>query len=255
MRIDVYLVENKFFPAREKAKIAIIQGCVSVNNKVIDKASLMLEETDLVEVADNSLMKYVSLGGFKLEKAIEAFRFDFTGKTVLDIGASTGGFIDCALQHGATKAIGVDVGTEQLHESLKEDSRVQSFENQNIKEFVLDEKVDVILMDVSFTSQNLLFPFLQKFLNENGTFISLIKPQFELDQRLRFSNGIVKDKKLHVKVLQKTVSEAAKHGFFVQKIIKAPLQPKKNEEYLALFYNYPPVQFVDLKKVVELVEK
>lgn len=252
MRLDIFLVEKGFFPSREKAKLAIVDGKVTVNNKIRDKASFETEETDNVEVAENTLLKYVSLGGMKLEKAIETFDFDFKGKKVLDIGASTGGFTDCALQHGADFVFAVDVGTEQLHESLHAHEQIQSFENQNIRDFVLPEKVEVIVMDVSFVSQTTFFPDLNNFLTEDGTVISLIKPQFELDQRIRFSNGIVIDKKLHLKVLKNIVTAAGKNGLYIQGICVAPIFPKKNIEYLAIFSNTKAAKVMDLKKFVGL---
>ena len=252
MRLDVFLVEKGFFPSREKAKLAIVDGKITVNKKIRDKASFETEDTDTVEVAEHQLLKYVSLGGMKLESAIETFGFDFKGKTVLDIGASTGGFTDCALQHGADFVFAVDVGSEQLHHSLIGHEQIQSFENQNIKDFILPKKADVIVMDVSFVSQATFFPNLNNFLVEDGIFISLIKPQFELDQRIRLSNGIVVDKKLHLKVLKNIVNAAAKNGLFIQGLCTAPIFPKKNTEYLAIFSNTKAAKVMDLKKFVGL---
>ncbi len=251
MRLDILLVEKNLFPSREKAKLAIAEDKVLVNGKLANKGSADISEDAVIEVSEHQILKYVSLGGLKLEKAIQEFNVLFKEKTVLDIGASTGGFTDCALQFGAKKVTGVDVGNEQLHESLRNHPKVQSFENQNIKDFTLEEKVDIVVMDVSFTSQVLIFPYLKNFLVEKGVFISLIKPQFELDKRLRFTNGVVTDKKLHIKVIQNLISEAAQQGLFIQKVCAAPSQVKKNTEYLALFYNYPPAMLLDVSEIVK----
>jgi 23S rRNA (cytidine1920-2'-O)/16S rRNA (cytidine1409-2'-O)-methyltransferase len=251
MRLDVLLVEKNFFPSREKAKLAITEGKVMVGNKIITKAGAEVELDALIQVSDNQILKYVSLGGLKLEKAIEEFRLNFRKKTVLDIGSSTGGFTDCALQYGASLVYAVDVGSEQLHHSLANHEQIKSFESQNIKEFELDEKVDIVVIDVSFTSQTSIFPHIKRFLKEDGIFVSLIKPQFELDQKKRFTNGIVTDKKLHLQVLKHIVTDAAQNGLFIQNACLAPVFPKKNTEFLAYFSLKPPAQLLDFGKMVK----
>jgi 23S rRNA (cytidine1920-2'-O)/16S rRNA (cytidine1409-2'-O)-methyltransferase len=250
MRIDILLVEKGFFPSREKAKMAVTTQKVMVNGHIVSKASEDVAEDSTIQVSENQILKYVSLGGLKLEKAIKTFNINFAKKTVLDIGASTGGFTDCALQHGATLVYAVDVGTNQLHHSLVMNEKVKAFEQLNIKDFEIPAPVDVIVIDVSFTSQTVIFPLLKNFFQPKGVLVSLIKPQFELDQKVRFSNGIVTDKKLHLKVVQNIVTSAAENGLFIQNLCVAPAQPNKNTEYLAHFTNYPPAGLLDLKKII-----
>ena len=151
MRLDLYLVEKGFFKTRNKAQEAIRHQAVSVNHREVSKASMDITDTDMVEVT-KEVHPYVSRGGLKLEAAIESFHLNFEGSTVLDIGASTGGFTDCALKHGAEKVYACDVGRNQLDESLRQNPKVCCYEQTNILDFVLPEPVDHIVMDVSFVS-------------------------------------------------------------------------------------------------------
>ncbi|MFZ4544925.1 MAG: TlyA family RNA methyltransferase [Saprospiraceae bacterium] len=239
MRLDVELVNRGLFESREKAKYAIEKKSVCVNGKTIIKASFQVDPANDDIALVTLALPYVSLGGLKLEKAILDFKLDFVGKTLLDVGASTGGFTDCAIQSGAAKVFAVDVGTEQLHPSLKGRLEVISLENLNLKNVRLEhlegEKVDIILMDVSFTSQIPLFPHIQKLLKKDGFFLSLVKPQFEMETHKRFKGGIVRDEKEHAVILDRIESAAAEHGLLLQKVSEAPEQEGKNKEYLALF--------------------
>ncbi|HEX4957393.1 MAG TPA: TlyA family RNA methyltransferase [Lacibacter sp.] len=235
MRLDVYLVQQQFFPSREKAKQAIAEGTVLVNQQPAAKAGMEIHATDHIEVTAHELLKYVSAGGWKLEKAIHDFHFDFSNKTVLDIGASTGGFTDCALQHGASLVYAVDVGSNQLHPSLQQHPRIISLEQTNIKDFPLPQLVDVVVMDVSFTSQVPVLALIPSFLKEEGVLISLIKPQFELDQKIKFTNGIVTNEKLRQQAVEKVIAAAASCGLHLQQLTTAPLHEKKNVEYLGMF--------------------
>lgn len=252
MRLDVLLVAQQHFPSREKAKMAIREGLVRVNGKPATKAGQEIEENDIVEVSAHTLLKYVSAGGFKLEKAIQDFSFSFKDKTVLDIGTSTGGFTDCALQHGASLVHAIDVGSQQLHPQLRHHPRVVSVENTDIKDYRTNLLFDVAVMDVSFTSQTPMHPYIGKMLKEDGALIALIKPQFELDQRIRLSGGIVKDKKLHLRVLRKVIDSAAAHGLFLHRITTAPLQEDKNVEYLGLFLKQPPEKPINADAIIPL---
>jgi 23S rRNA (cytidine1920-2'-O)/16S rRNA (cytidine1409-2'-O)-methyltransferase len=242
MRLDVFLVQEGWFPSRQKARNAIDAGWVLINGKPVTKAGTEITSSDLLEVKPHELLKYVSAGGFKLEKAIQDFQLDFHGKIILDIGASTGGFTDCALQHGAVKVYTVDVGTEQLATKLKEDPRVIWREQTHIKDFNLDEKVDVVVMDVSFMSQVLVYPLLKNWLKPQGWLISLIKPQFELNKKITFRGGIIRDERLHQEVLDKITREAANHHLMVQGITTAPEYEHKNKEFLAWFIYLPENQ-------------
>lgn len=238
MRLDVYLVQEGFFPSRQKARSAIDAGLVAINGKVATKAGVEITPKDMIEIKPHDLLKYVSAGGFKLEKAIRDFHLDFKGKTVLDVGASTGGFTDCALQHGAAKVFTVDVGTDQLSPHLKQNPRVVWHEQTHVKDFVLAEKVDIVMMDVSFISQLQVYPFLKNWLKGGGWLITLIKPQFELDRKVSFRGGIVRDEKLHQEVLDKITLAAQNEGFVLKGLTAAPENEYKNKEFLAWFiYN------------------
>lgn len=238
MRLDVALVQRGFFQSREKAKYAVEQKTVALNGKVCTKTSTPVAATDEINIVDIAL-PYVSIGGLKLEKAIKDFNLDFHQKTVLDIGASTGGFTDCALQFGATKVFAIDVGSNQLHPSLQGRIEVISIEHQNVKALTLaqlDHKlIDIIVMDVSFTSQIPLFPYLGQFLQPRGWFISLIKPQFEMETHLRFKGGVIKDAKIHQRIIDRVTAAAKEHHFHLRQLTEAPYQEGKNVEYLAWF--------------------
>jgi 23S rRNA (cytidine1920-2'-O)/16S rRNA (cytidine1409-2'-O)-methyltransferase len=238
MRLDILLVQKGFFASREKAKYAIEKQAVTINGKAAQKASMEIADHDVVEVVSVAL-RYVSLGGLKLEKAIQDFNLDFENKIILDVGASTGGFTDCALQHGAKKVFAIDVGSEQLHDSLRFKLEVISIENQNLKHLTIHQLennlVDVIVMDVSFTSQIPLIPYLKQFIIEGGLIVSLIKPQFEMEHHRRFRGGIIKDEKIHQQCIRRVCEAAFEHGFSLVGISDAPLQEGKNKEFLGVF--------------------
>lgn len=237
-RLDTFLVQNNFFESREKARLALEQGVVEVNGKIITKAAYNITDSAHVIIKAQPL-RYVSRGGLKLEKAIQTFQIDFTNKVVLDVGASTGGFTDCALQHGAAKVFAVDVGSNQLHASLQYHPKVRWWENLNIKDLtpeMLGEAVDIITVDVSFTSLRHIFPYLLRFLKPDGVIITLIKPQFELEEKVRFKKGIVKDEQVRQEILQKTKQSSKEQGFTLHKYISTDADgQQKNIEYLAYF--------------------
>jgi|APTNR8051073442_1049403.scaffolds.fasta_scaffold01489_7 23S rRNA (cytidine1920-2'-O)/16S rRNA (cytidine1409-2'-O)-methyltransferase len=245
MRLDQYLSENGFFDSRERAQRAVREGGVTVNGQVVRKASQRIDAIDVVEIGAVDALRYVSAGGLKLELAIAAFGLSFSGCTVLDIGASTGGFTDCALQHGALKVFAVDVGESQLHPSLRLRPEVVSLEKQDIRQLQparIGGPVDRIVVDVSFISLAHIFPCAEAFLRPDGQLIALIKPQFEL-AGLRFKNGIVRDEKLRRQAIDKVTAYAREQGFALQACIATPADGKtKNVEYMALFtLAAPPV--------------
>ena len=194
-RLDLILVEKGFFETREKAKREIMVGNVSVNDKVETKAGTNFRDDDKLQIKVKDKLKYVSRGGLKLEKALQHWEIDLNGKRVLDIGASTGGFTDCALQNGAEYVYGVDVGTNQLDWRLRQDTRVKSLEETHIKDLTLDQldgkKVDFIVIDVSFISLTKVIPYLERFIAEGSRALMLIKPQFEVGREKIGRNGIV----------------------------------------------------------------
>lgn len=239
MRLDKYLTDNNFFSSREKAQTAIKHETVMVDGRIVTKASMEITDTMRVEVID-LFNKYVSMGGLKLEKAIKDFGLDFTGKSVLDIGASTGGFTDCALQHGAASVTSVDVGTAQLVDTLRENPHVLSLENTDFRELTLEQAgnhpFDFIVSDVSFISLTYLIPYINPFLKQDGQMMFLIKPQFEAGPSFLSRSGIVTDEKGYKTAIQRVVNEAMTHRFYLQKLSVSTLfEKQKNVEFLALF--------------------
>jgi 23S rRNA (cytidine1920-2'-O)/16S rRNA (cytidine1409-2'-O)-methyltransferase len=238
-RLDILLVSRGLLPSRERAQMAIEQGQVTVNGSAADKPSQKLDEDVVVELKGTPL-RYVSRGGLKLEKALTHFQLNFTDKRVLDAGASTGGFTDCALQHGAAKVYAVDVGTAQLDDSLRRHPSVVSYENTNFKDIDLslldNEAVDCIVADLSFVSIKLFFPMFKKWLSPDGFIIVLIKPQFELSEKQRLKKGILKNNTQRAQIVNDVVKAAEGSGF--QLIGSVPTDAdgqQKNIEYLAYF--------------------
>lgn len=232
MRIDVYLCEHGYFKTRSKATLAIKAKAVYVNDKLVTKAGFMVNDGDKITIAMET-DKYVSRGGYKLEAAIMAFNLDFTNKIVLDIGASTGGFTDCALKHNASFVYSVDVGSDQLDESLKNNPKVNNMEKTNILNTNIADKIDFIVMDVSFVQIKNMIPALLKYATSNNQMIILIKPQFEVG-KIYLKNGIVKDSKMHLSVLENVDKILRENGIYIQKCIPSPiLGGSGNKEYLA----------------------
>ncbi len=238
MRADVLLYKKGIAKSRENAKKLINDGAVLINGRLVLKPSEDFDEASAVALADSDINKYVSRGGLKLEKALEEFKIEVTGMTALDIGASTGGFTDCLLKHGASKVYAVDVGVGQLDVSLCRDERVISIEKCNAREPIekICDKCDIAVMDVSFISQTLLYKTVQYHLKDGGIFISLIKPQFEAGRGNISSGGIVKDKTIYRKIIDKIEQNAQIYGFKMNACIPSPIKGGDgNTEYLALF--------------------
>ncbi|BCJ85907.1 TlyA family RNA methyltransferase [Effusibacillus dendaii] len=236
-RLDLLLVNRGLFPTREKAKSAVMAGLVIVNGERIDKAGTKVPMEAEVQIKGN-LHPYVSRGGLKLEKALKAFHFSLQDKVVIDIGASTGGFTDCALQNGAKLVYAVDVGYGQLAWKLRQDPRVIVMERTNFRhlqpEQLKDEKPEVAVMDVSFISTRLLFPVIRQILKPDGSLLTLIKPQFEAGRDKVGKNGIVREAGIHREVLQQTLAAAMQEGFAVQSITYSPITGGDgNIEFLA----------------------
>lgn len=232
-RLDLLLFNRGLATSREKARALILAGQVRVNDQVIDKVGTKIEED--AQVIITGQLKYVSRGGLKLEGAIKAFDLDFCGKTVLDVGASTGGYTDCALQNGASRVYALDVGYGQLDWKLRNDPRVVVIERTNIRYFTPDRlggPVDIITMDVSFISTCKIFPVLGTFLKDGGQVVSLIKPQFEAGKDRVGKNGVVRDPQTHREVLQKCINCAEACGFGCLDLTYSPITgPKGNIEY------------------------
>lgn len=234
MRLDQYLVKNNYFKTRTKAQMAIKARAIYVDNKLVIKPSLEVDDSSVINVIETNVLKYVSRGGLKLEGAIRAFNLDFRDKVVLDIGASTGGFTDCALKHGASFVYAVDVGRNQLDASLKNNQQVLSLENTNILGLPkFNKDIDIIVLDCSFVSVTNLIKALDYYVSKNNYLILLIKPQFEVGH-IFLKNGIVKDKKLHLMALNKVEDSLNQVGLYINKIMKSPVTGGDgNQEFLA----------------------
>lgn len=235
IRLDVAVFEQGYAPSREKAKAIIMAGQVYVNNQKVDKAGTEIKEDDVLEVRGNTL-KYVSRGGLKLEKAMQEFPIDLNGKICMDVGASTGGFTDCMLMNGAVKVYSVDVGYGQLAWKLRCDERVVNLERTNFR-YVTDEqikdKIQFSSVDVSFISLKHILPNLNQLLSDDGQAVCLIKPQFEAGKEKVGKKGVVREKSVHLEVVNNVVDMSVENGFSVKGLQFSPIKgPEGNIEYL-----------------------
>jgi len=255
-RIDILLVKKGYFETRQKAKYAIENECVYADNKLVDKVSKSFEEDCNIEIKGETL-PFVSRGGLKLDKAIKIFDINLKEKICMDIGASTGGFTDCMLQNGATKVYAVDVGHDQLDEKLINDERVVNLEGTNIKNVDINslEKVDFISVDVSFISLTSVLETAYKLLKNTGEIVTLIKPQFEAGKEHINKNGVVKDNKVHQRVIEKILLFANSVGFTVDNIDYSPVKgPAGNIEYLMYMKKETETKKADLFKAREQIK-
>lgn len=235
LRLDCALVQLGLTESREKAKALIMSGIVYVNNQKCDKAGTTVKSDDKIEVRGETL-KYVSRGGLKLEKAVNSFGFTLQNCICADIGASTGGFTDCMLQNGAKKVFSVDVGYGQLAWKLRTDERVVNLERTNFR-YVTNEQIPDLLdfasVDVSFISLTLILPVLRNLLKDNGKAVCLIKPQFEAGKENVGKKGVVRDKSVHIAVVNKIIDFATKNGYSLLGLNFSPIKgPEGNIEYL-----------------------
>lgn len=225
-RVDVLLVDRGLVDSREKAKRSIMAGIVFSNEMRIDKPGIKID-SDAPLVVKGNVIPYVSRGGLKLEKALQVFRVTLEGKTLIDIGASTGGFTDCALQNGAMMSYAVDVGYNQLAWKLRQDPRVIVMERTNFryltKEDLKNGFPDFASIDVSFISLKLILPVLKQLLKDNSDVIALIKPQFEAGRDEVGKKGIVRDAKVHEKVLFNISQFALEEGFHIKDASFSPI--------------------------------
>lgn len=233
-RLDVLLVEKGLFPSREKAKASIMAGLIYVDGQLSDKAGAMISRDADITVRDNHC-PYVSRGGLKLEKAMETWGFNLNGSVCMDIGASTGGFTDCMLQNGASKVYAVDVGYGQLDYRLRNDSRVVNMEKQNIRYIDTEaiDPLDFISVDVSFISLRHIFPVAARMIKDDGRMVCLIKPQFEAGREQVGKKGIIRDRKVHVQVIENVIKYSLESGFVPSGLTYSPVKGAKgNIEFL-----------------------
>ena len=234
-RLDVLLVKRNLAESREKAKAVIMSGIVYVDGQKEDKAGSMFDETANVEVRGTTL-KYVSRGGLKLEKAMTHFGVTLDQKVCMDVGASTGGFTDCMLQNGAVKVFSVDVGHGQLAWKLRNDERVVCMEKTNIRYVTPEEipdRIQFVSIDVSFISLTKVLGPVKALMEPDGEVVCLIKPQFEAGREKVGKKGVVREKSVHLEVIEMVASFAGSIGFEALHLEFSPIKgPEGNIEYL-----------------------
>ena len=239
-RLDVLMVQRGLAESREKAKAVIMSGNVFVDGQREDKAGASFGEKAVIEVKGNPL-KYVSRGGLKLEKAVECFEVSLTDRICMDVGSSTGGFTDCMLQNGARKVYAVDVGTNQLAWKLRQDERVTVMERTNIRYVTkeqIPEPVEFASIDVAFISLTKVLQPVKDLLVPDGEIVALIKPQFEAGREQVGKKGVLRDRNVHLEVIERVLAYAESIGFAVRNLEYSPIKgPEGNIEYLAHLKN------------------
>ena len=253
-RLDVLLVERGYLETRQKAQATIMSGLVFVKGQRVDKPGTAVPNDAEIEVRGN-VLKYVSRGGLKLEKAMDTFPVQLEGAVCGDIGASTGGFTDCMLQNGAEKVYAVDVGYGQLDWRLRNDPRVVCLERTNARYLSTQEipqPLDFASIDVSFISLKLIFPALYQLLRQGGEIACLIKPQFEAGREKVGKKGVVRDSAVHLEVLEHFLEHARDNHLAVLGVTYSPIRgPEGNIEYLGyLRKSEEPDAAIDLRAVV-----
>ncbi len=241
MRIDVYLTENGYAPSRQRARVLIDAGKVTVDGKTVVKPSQSIDEEEHdVRVTDD--LPYVGRGGLKLEAALDAFGISPAGLRALDIGASTGGFTDCLLQCGAASVCAVDAGVGQLAQKLLADARVRSLEHTNARELTVTQiggkPAELIVMDVSFISATYIIPRFPSLLCKGGHAICLVKPQFEVGKSMLGKGGIVKDPRAHRYAVERVLAASEAAGLTAVGLIASPvIGGDGNREFLIHLVN------------------
>lgn len=237
-RLDKEIVERGLAPTRAKAQELIKSGNIKLNGNITTKASLDVADTDNIEIVDNSTLKYVSRAGLKLEKAINTFNLNFSGKNIMDIGSSTGGFTDCAIKNGANRVTAVDVGTNLMHEIIRNHPKVELHEQTNIKDLPNEKfkNIDYITIDVSFVS---LSKIIDKIVISgcSADIIALIKPQFECGKAIADKfKGVILDQKIHHDILTNTITMFNGFGYSLLDLTFSPITGGDgNIEYISHF--------------------
>ncbi len=221
-RIDRLLIERGLAVSQQKARALLMAGQVTADGRRIDKAGTLVDAT--VEVRLTVAPPYVGRGGVKLAHALQEFGLDVTGAVALDVGASTGGFTDCLLQHGARRVYALDVGYGQLHQRLRDDSRVVVLERVNARNpFQLPEPVDLATVDVSFISLTMVLPRVMEHVRTGGHILALAKPQFEAARSEVGTGGVVRDPEVHASVLARLIAWVVDHGLRLRGLTPSPL--------------------------------
>ena len=252
-RIDQLLVERGLAQSRQRAQSALMAGLVYVSGQRVDKAGALVAADAAIELRGETC-PYVSRGGLKLARAVEAFGLDLTDAVCMDVGASTGGFTDCMLRSGAAKVYCVDVGYGQLAWSLRSDPRVVNLERTNVRgltENEVDEPIDFASVDVSFISLKLVLPVVRRFLRPGAQAVALVKPQFEAGKGKVGKKGVVREPEIHLEVLQNYVENAHAAGFKVLDVTFSPIKgPEGNIEFLGYLAKQGEEHIPDLADVV-----
>ena len=254
-RLDVILVNKGLAESREKAKRTIMAGLVKVEGRVEDKPGSVFDlESEII--VEGKECPYVSRGGLKLEKGIKEWNIDCEGKVCVDMGASTGGFTDCMLQHGASKVYAIDVGYGQLDYKLRTDERVVNMEKTNIRYLdtcLIKEPIDLISIDVSFISLKHMYPVASEILSDDGLVFSLVKPQFEAGKDQVGKGGIVRDSKVHEEVINNVIGYAEANSLYPVELSFSPIKGSKgNIEYILLLSPKKCDNRVGVSEVVNL---
>ena len=255
-RLDVLLTEKKLFDSRARAKAMIMAGTVLVNGQKVDKAGTLIAPDAQIRILGEE-MPFVSRGGFKLQKALEVFPINLNEKICVDIGASTGGFTDCMLQHGAAKVYAIDVGYGQLAWKLRNDERVINFERTNIRNVSRENFSDVLdfaSIDVAFISLDKVLPVAKEILKNDGEVVALIKPQFEAGRDKVGKKGVVREKKIHAEVLNYVLTFAQNLNFKICGLDFSPIKgPEGNIEYLTYLTKNLDATAIDFDKKISAV--
>lgn len=251
-RADVLCVNQGLFESREKAKRAIMAGIVYNDNIRIDKAGEKVESTAELRIKGKK-MPYVSRGGLKLEKAINELGFNVKDKVMLDIGSSTGGFTDCALQNGAKFVYALDVGTNQLVWKLRTDERVKVMEQTNFRHSIKEDfdvfDIDIASIDVSFISLSLILPNLSEIIKDGGKVCALVKPQFEAGREKVGKGGIVRDKKTQIEVVEKVLLLANSVGFSMINFSYSPITGGEGNIEFLMILKYNAEKVIENKSI------
>lgn len=257
-RLDKHLVTHGFIGSRTKAKELIKSGSVKVNDRIVTKASYNVKSHDRIEIIDDDYMRYVSRAGLKLEGAIESFDIDFSDKSVMDIGSSTGGFTDCALKHNAKKVVAIDVGTDLMDAKLRSDGRVELHEQLNFKDAPsqIFEGIDIIVSDVSFISLKHIIDRIS-LEDDDYELVFLIKPQFECGKELaKKHKGIIKDKQVHIDVISDIIDYFKSKDYNIVDLDVSKIEGKSgNVEYLGHFLKNSEEINIDVEEIVNNDEK
>ncbi len=242
-RLDIKLFECGMAQSRERAKSLIMAGKITVNDRIRDKPGILVSDDDAISLKEKEI-PFVSRGGIKLESALKSFNIEINDSVCLDVGASTGGFTDCLLKHGAKQVIAVDVGYGQMAWNLRKDPRVVTIERTNIRYLpyeAVSMTVDLVTVDVSFISLKIVIPAVLKFVKANGSIIALIKPQFEVGKGRVGKGGVVRESLMHDEVIKNLSAFFIETGLIIEGLIPSPVYgPKGNKEFL-IYLKFPGV--------------